>query len=282
MIELIAANAYEIFGGILLVLALALAAVKSKAIDVPGALAGAFISFAAFLAGGVAWLLIIVAFFGISSLLTRFKYDYKRSLGSAQEKGGKRSWPNAVANGAVSAVVAIAEIFTHQEIFIVAFLGSVAAAMGDTVATEIGLLSKSKPRSITNLKKFVAPGTSGGVSLLGELAALGSALGIAVIGLYIGILGGIAFKDILSGVLAIVVGAFLATNLDSLIGERAQGLNKCQICGALTENRTHCGREAIPVKGVRALDNNGVNLIATIAAAILSIALFLLFVRTIP
>ena len=103
----------------------------------------------------------MIVFFVTGSALTRFHYEYKKKLGSAQEKGGTRSWPNAIANGGLSAAIAIAEYFTHQEIFVIAFLTSVAAAMSDTIATEIGLLSKSKPKLITNLSKTVEPGTSG-------------------------------------------------------------------------------------------------------------------------
>src|SRR5579864_8327926 len=150
----------QIVAGALLIILLAVVAVRSRAIDISGALLGALISFTAFLAGGLAWLLVIVAFFAISSLLTRFRYDYKKKLGSAQEKGGVRSWPNTLANGLIAGLAATAEIVTHQEIFMVAFLGSIATAMSDTVATEIGLLSSSRPRLISNLRKFVEPGTS--------------------------------------------------------------------------------------------------------------------------
>ena len=112
--------------GAVLILLLAVVAVRSRAIDVSGALLGALISFTAFLAGGLSWLLVIVAFFAISSVLTRFRYDYKKKLESAQEKGGVRSWPNTLANGLIAGLAATAEIVTHQDIFMVAFLGSIA------------------------------------------------------------------------------------------------------------------------------------------------------------
>ena len=260
---------------------LALAAYKAKAIDATGALAGGVISFAAFLAGGYSWLLVIVAFFAISSFLTRYRYDYKKQLGSAQEKGGVRSWPNTLANGLVAGLAALAEIATHQDIFIVGFMGAIAAAMSDTVATEIGLLSRSKPRMIVNLKKFVEPGTSGGITLMGELACLTSALVIAAIGNILGILSG-SLRTLSAAALSVILGAIIATNFDSLIGGTVQGRNKCVVCGVKTEALTHHDKPTVSIQGKRFLDNNVVNLIATLTGALASIALFLLFLTVIP
>jgi uncharacterized protein (TIGR00297 family) len=270
----------QIVAGAFLVILLAVVAVRSRAIDISGALLGALISFTVFLAGGLSWLLVIVVFFAISSVLTRFRYDYKKKLESAQEKGGVRSWPNTLANGLIAGLAATAEIVTHQDIFMVAFLGSIAAAMSDTVATEIGLLSSSKPRLISNLRKFVEPGTSGGVSLLGELAGLASALGIALIGISLGIIHG-DFQLISAAVLSVIFGAIIATNFDSLIGGTVQGRNKCQECGAMTENLSHHDKPTISVKGRRFLDNNAVNLIATFTGAVVSVGLFLVLLRII-
>ncbi len=271
----------ELALGVILILVLAIVAYKAKAIDVPGAAAGAVISFVAFLAGGFAWLIVIVAFFAISSVLTRFRYDYKKQLGSAQEKGGVRSWPNTLANGLIAGLAALGEIATHEDIFIVAFLGSIAAAMSDTVATEIGLLSKSKPRLIVNLKKFVEPGISGGVTLLGELACVTSALVITAIGTSLGILAG-NYRILAAASFSVIFGAIIATNFDSVLGGTIQGRNKCQVCGASTEGLTHHDTPTVSVAGKKLIDNNAVNLIATLAGALVSMGLFALLLLVIP
>jgi uncharacterized protein (TIGR00297 family) len=272
---------FQIVIGVILITILAVVAYRSRAIDALGAGAGAVISFVAFVAGGFAWLLVIVAFFGISSVLTRYRYDYKKQLGSAQEKGGVRSWPNTIANGLVAGLAALGEIATHQDLFIVAFLGSIAAAMSDTVATEIGLLSKSKPRSILNLKKFVEPGTSGGITLLGELACVTSALVLTAIGASLGILAG-NYRNILAAVLSVIFGAIIATNFDSLLGGTVQGRNKCVVCGAKTEALTHHDVSTVSVSGNRILENNAVNLIATLCGALVAMGLYLLLHVAIP
>ncbi len=271
----------QIVIGTLVICALGLAAYKAKAIDAAGALSGGVISFAAFLAGGYPWLIVIVAFFAISSLLTRFRYSFKQQLGSAQEKGGVRSWPNTLANGLVAGVAALAEIATHQDVFIVGFMGAIAAAMSDTVATEVGLLSKSKPRMIVNLKKFVEPGTSGGVTLMGELACLTSALVITAIGNILGILSG-SFRTLSAAALSVILGAIIATNFDSLLGGTVQGRNRCVVCDIRTEALTHHDKQTVSIEGSRFLDNNVVNLIATLSGALVAIGLFLLLLVFIP
>lgn len=267
--------------GLIVIAVLAVLAIKAKAIDVSGAVVGAVICFVVFLAGGFPWLIVIIAFFVISSILTRYHYEYKKKLGSAQEKGGVRSWPNTLANGSIAALAAIAEILTHQDVFIVAFLGSVAAAMSDTVATEIGLLSKSKPRLIVNLKKFVEPGTSGGITLVGEIACLASAVIITAIGTSLRVITG-GYRELSAASIAVVGGAIIATNFDSLLGGTVQGRNRCSVCGAQTEALTHHGVATTSISGKRLIDNNAVNLIATFAGAVVSIGIFITLLALVP
>ncbi|MHB8567461.1 MAG: DUF92 domain-containing protein [Nitrososphaerales archaeon] len=265
---------WELLSGSLFIVILAYAAIRAHAIDLSGSVAGAIITFIVFIAGGARWLAIIVAFFIISSALTRVGYEYKKRLGSAQEKGGRRSWPNTVANGGVAAILALAEIYSHQQLLVVAFLSSIAAALADTVATEVGLLSKSKPRLITRLSRIIEPGTSGGVTGLGELVAFGSALGISALGVLLSIIGRSGQLSALAAMVSVVTGAFLGTAIDSFLGATVQGMRRCEICGSLTENRYHHGEEAKIVKGSRYIDNNVVNFVGILAGALLSAALY--------
>jgi uncharacterized protein (TIGR00297 family) len=260
--------------GIIAIVALAVLALKAKAIDLPGAIAGAVITFVAFLAGGFAWLFVIVAFFVMSAIFTRVRYDYKASLGGAEEKGGTRSWPNTVANGLVAAVAGVLELAFHQSIFAIAFLGAIAAAMSDTIATEVGLLSRSNPRAITHLGKLVKPGTSGGVSLLGELAAICSSLGIAVLAVLLRILP--TTTQSVYGFVAVLIGGFLGTNIDSLLGATVQAKRKCVVCGEITEKLVHHEKGTVVVRGSRLVDNNVVNLLGSFFGAGLAMLIFVL------
>ena len=263
-----------VLAGVLLIAALALIAVRARAIDKSGALTGSLITFATFISGGFSWLFVTVVFFVVSSVLTRFRYDYKLSIGSAQEKGGTRSWPNTLANGLISAVAATAYLVFRQEIFAIAFLGAVAVAMSDTIATEVGLLSNSKPRSITNPSKIVEPGTSGGVSALGELAALASSLGIGLLGLVIGVVP-FGTSIVVPFALSVTFGGIVGTNIDSLLGGTIQAQRRCVQCDLVTESKAHHGRPTAVVRGNRYVDNNVVNFVAIALGSLVAIAIYL-------
>jgi uncharacterized protein (TIGR00297 family) len=268
----------QLIAGIVLVSVLAYLAVRLGAIDWPGALLGEVIAILAFVAGGIFWLIIIVLFFVISSAFTRYRYEYKRKLGSAQEKGGRRSWPNTLANGGIAACASVAEILTHSNVFAVAFVTSVAAALSDTLATEIGLLSNSRPRLLTNLREFVSPGTSGGVTGLGEVVALLSSSGMAFVGLGTKVIPTATIYLAGSGFFAVVAGAMIGTTLDSFLGSTVQSVNKCVVCGALTENTRHHDKPTILVRGSRLLDNNSVNLVGILVGAASSVIIYALLV----
>jgi len=127
-----------------------------------------------------------------------------------------------------------------SDLFIYAFVGSVATANGDTLASEIGQTSRSKPRMITTLKETDA-GVDGGVTPLGEMAALAGSAVIGLLATGMGMLGSI-------GIIVGAIGGFLGTNFDSLLGATLQRQGK--------------------------LSNNGVNLIATAFGAVVGAALW--------
>jgi uncharacterized protein (TIGR00297 family) len=270
------ASGIEIIAGSALILVLAFIAIRWRAIDLAGATAGAIFSFIVFLAGGFSWLFMIIIFFAVSSALTKYKYDYKRTLGFAQDKLGTRSWPNSIANGGVAAIASLAYIYEHSEIFAVMFLTSVAIALSDTLATEVGLLSHSKPRLMTNLSKTVEPGTSGGVSLLGNGTAVLSAVGISGLGIILAIVDGTNVRTISIAALSVISGALIGVFFDSVLGATVQGSNKCTVCGKITENLVHHDQRTITVRGLRYIDNNVVNFASIMTGAICSIGIYVL------
>ena len=79
---------------------------------------------------------------------------------------------NVLANGGPLATIAILYYISHNDpIFMLSFVGSISFALSDTIATELGLLSKVKPRSLLTGKQ-IDKGQSGGVTIQGEIAAL--------------------------------------------------------------------------------------------------------------
>jgi uncharacterized protein (TIGR00297 family) len=266
----------ELLVGGILIIGLGAVAIKWRAIDLLGAFSGGIISLLAFLAGGFSWLLMIVIFFGVSSAFTKYRYDYKRTLGFAQDKSGTRSWPNSLANGGVAAIASVGDLYTHSEIFAVMFLTSVVTALSDTLATEIGLLSHSRPRMITRISKLVEPGTSGGITFLGNVAALLSASGLSVLGAAVSVFQDTGPSVTASAILAVIIGAIIGVFFDSLLGATVQGVNKCAVCGKTTENLVHHDQKTVTVRGLRIIDNNVVNFVGILVGALASIGIFLL------
>lgn len=255
---------------------LAVGSWKAHILDRWGAITAFLIGFVtfAFPPDGWKWFIILLVFLMVSSYMTHYKYQVKRKKGFAQEKGGARGWPNVSANGAVAGFLVLLMPFFPREQVLAAFLGAIATANADTLATEIGLLNPTDPRLITDLRKVVPAGTSGGISILGELATLFGALLIGVAAGVLGMTGNPAWP------LSVTIGTTVTAGLvgcsvDSVIGATVQGMYKCSVCSKITENRRHCRSPSIPLRGHAVIDNNVVNLIATVFGA--GVAALLLF-----
>ncbi len=255
------------------VVAFALAAVLLKTIDGRGFLASAVVGFSIIYGGGPSWFVIVAVFFALGVVFTLYKYGYKRNLGTAQEKGGARNWPNILANGGVASAIALFNFFGPTLALSVLFVGAISTSAADTVATELGLLSHGKPRLFTNPAKAVLPGTSGGVTPLGVLGAIFASL----------IIGSMAFfLSVGPGQLTVVpicvIGGVLGASFDSFLGATVQRRGFCAVCLKPTEALKHCGEGTRVSGGTRYIENNVVNLLATVAGAAAALAVFLILI----
>lgn len=218
------------------------------------------------------WFALLLIFFFISFYFTRFRYHDKYILGSAEGKGGTRSWNNVLANGGVVLVIAIIEFFIHGEIFAAAFLGAIATSTSDTLATEVGLLSKKSPRLITRLSIIVNPGLSGGVTTLGLIMAL---VGSSIIGL-VGVVLGFINGDYIKILIISIFSGFFGATVDSLFGATIQGSYRCKVCGVQTENQLHHDEPTKLFRGFSFVGNSAVNLFSTSAGAVFATILFII------
>ena len=161
--------------------ALALVAYAAGALDPGGAAVGTVLGTMVFT--GLEWsgFLVLVTFILAGSSATRLGWVRKSRLGTAEPRGGRRRFANAIANGGVAALCALFALATpHREMFVLAFVCSLAAATADTLESEIGSLWGHPTVLITTLQP-VPPGTDGGVSLTGTLAGLAGASLIAAV-----------------------------------------------------------------------------------------------------
>jgi uncharacterized protein (TIGR00297 family) len=246
--------------GLLVSVAIAFGGYRARALTIDGALAAIVVGTAVFGFGGLRWAAVMVGFFVLSSALSRVGRRRKRSSELFVEKGSRRDAVQVLANGGVAALLAVAHQLGGVGNLFPAFLGAMAAATADTWSTEIGSLSASPPRSILT-GKIVEPGSSGGVTLLGMLAALGG-------GLAVGLIGGGANSHALRLILVGAVAGLAGSVADSLLGASIQRMYRCPNCLTQTERRVHgCGTATVPVRGLAAVNNDTVNGLTTLIGA---------------
>jgi uncharacterized protein (TIGR00297 family) len=210
---------------VILLVIIGLITYKRKALDLLGSIFMIVMGVIIIFAAGVNWLLLIFLFLILGVGFTRYKHDYKKEIGVYE---GTRTIKNVVSNGIVAFVMAAFGNYAG-------FIGSIATATADTMASEVGVATT--PRLITNFKK-VAPGTDGGVSVLGTFAGI---IGAGLIGLAAYILG--IYPDLVRTMeIALVAGTF-GCFVDSILGA------------------------VLEIKGY--LSNEHVNLLATLAGALL-------------
>jgi uncharacterized protein (TIGR00297 family) len=148
--------------------------------------------------------------------------------------------------------------------------GALATANADTWATELGVLSKSPPRMITQLGKTVAPGTSGGISSAGTLAALAGASFISALHvLFIALgLNVIAMHAGMAVLIAVILGGIAGALFDSFLGATVQAMYYSTPRQKETEKPVEKdGSLNQPIRGWRWLSNDWVNFIATLFGA---------------
>ncbi len=243
--------------GVLLASGVAWGAYRMRLLTRDGALGAAVVGASVFGLGGWQPSLLMVVFFFTSSLLPRV-------LGRSGQSERRNFW-QVMANGGAPTLTVWLAFFAPAlaERAWLAYIASLACATGDTWATEIGIRYGRQPRLILTGAP-VPPGTSGAVSLAGTLGALlGSGLiaGLGALGM-----------GLSAGRFLWVWGAALTgVMLDSLLGASVQARFECPQCQKLTESRLHCGVPAEWRSGWRWLDNNGVNALATLGAAMMGL-----------
>ncbi|QIO23788.1 DUF92 domain-containing protein [Haloarcula sp. JP-L23] len=211
--------------------------------SLPGMLTGVLLSLLTIVLGGYGWFAMLITFFGLGGLSTKYRYEEKKDRGIAEENEGARGSGNVLANSIVAlvAVLAWAASPSHTAVdptlFLYAFAGAVAAAMTDTFSSEFGGLYDN-PRLITTFQP-VEPGTDGGVTWQGVVAGLvGSGIIAGIAAVTIGTVGSV-------GAAVILVCGFVGMTVDSLLGATVEGT---------------------------VVGNQGVNALATLAAALTGVA----------
>lgn len=179
--------------------------------------------------GTIGWqgYLVVMFYFLVGSAVTRVGKAQKEAEGIAEKRDGARGPENVWGSALVGALCAVGiGIFNAgfntfwpftpnpQMLLLLAFVASFSTKLSDTCASEVGKAYGKRTFLITTLQP-VPRGTEGAVSLEGTLAGVLASGALAAVGWGMGVI------DVL-GVLWCVVAAFVATNLESVIGATLQ------------------------------------------------------------
>jgi uncharacterized protein (TIGR00297 family) len=261
--------------GLLVGLTLAILGIVFKALTWDGAIAGFYFGIIILGLGSWTWGVMYVSFFILGSLFTFVGRKRKKSITQEFEKGETaRDSIQAMVNSIVPAILAFIFAIIQKPILTVMAAGAIAVSLGDTLGTEIGSLSRFKPRLSTKLWVSVERGTPGAISIIGLLASI---IGAGIIGL-IGI--GVGYLETIIGnhpvlpneiwwfVGIVTIGGTIGAYFDSVFACTIQKLNKCTVCGKITEKSIHCKEKTEYHKGKKWMQNDVVNLISIVIGAV--------------
>ncbi|MFB3132271.1 MAG: DUF92 domain-containing protein [Rhodothermales bacterium] len=249
------------------------AAYRLRFLNGPGAIAGGLLAASLIGLGGWAWAVPAFAFFVLSSLLSQVGRRRKAAVEAVSEKGSLRDAAQVYANGGVGWTLLLLYAVFPAEVFYWGFLGAFAAATADTWGTELGTLSPRLPR-LNTTGRAVPRGTSGAVSVLGTVGALGGAL-VIWLSAWPFAAARYAQVGLFAAAGAVVLGGFLASLVDSLAGATVQARFRDLRTGQETEHSASAGGEHPLVRGWRWLGNDQVNWLCTFSGAVFAMACFL-------
>lgn len=171
---------------------------------------------------------VVMFYFLVGSLITRVGMAQKEAEGIAEKRSGARGPENVWGSALTATLCALGVWATSSGIFptpqtlhptpytllLLGYVASFSTKLSDTCASEVGKAYGRSTFLITTLQP-VPRGTEGAVSLEGTLAGAAASLAQALLGWGVGLID-------LYGVLLCVVAAFIATNLESVIGATLQ------------------------------------------------------------
>jgi uncharacterized protein (TIGR00297 family) len=168
---------------------------------------------------------VVMVYFLVGSAVTRVGMAQKEAEGIAEKRSGERGpenvWGSAL-TGALCAVGVLIVSFLNGgasgpwliSLLALGYVASFSTKLADTCASEIGKAYGQRTFLITNLQP-VPRGTEGAVSLEGTLAGVVASIAIALVGWAVGLIS-------LWMIAICAVAAFIATNLESVIGATLQ------------------------------------------------------------
>ena len=169
--------------------AVALAVALLRLVAPSGAVAGLVLGTVILAFGGWPAYALLWVFFLAGTAATRLGYRAKVARGVAQAESGRRGARHAIANCGVAAVILLVAGGRRDPLpaaVFAAVAGSFAAALADTLGTEVGSLAGRRPISLFSLAPVPA-GTPGAVSWQGTAVGAAGALLVGALAWALGV-----------------------------------------------------------------------------------------------
>jgi len=176
--------------------------------------------------GSLGWrgYLVVLFYFLVGSGVTRIGMAQKTAEGIAENREGMRGpenvWGSALVGALCAGGVLLISLLNLQEgrelvpLLTLGYVASFSTKLSDTCASEVGKAYGKRTFLITTFQP-VPRGTEGAVSLEGTLAGVVASVAIGLVGWAVGLIDPV-------GVGICTIAAFIATNLESVIGATLQ------------------------------------------------------------
>ena len=301
-------NIPRLITAVILSFGLAFHGYSKKSLNINGAMSALLVGFTSF-AVSIRFGIILILFYYTSSKLTKLKEAVKAKLEDEYVSGGQRGCTQVFACSLLGTIVCVLfYVYVGDDCHVdftgnssmtdlnflqfrvsknqaAAYLWSMyiahySCATADTWASELGILSKERPRLITSLLlRDVPHGTNGGVSILGTLASMAGGAFIGIIFWILSFLDSshprdnhVQYPMILVGMLC----GFFGSLIDSILGATVQATyyskdRKCIVKKLKIANGSICMTGIDRICGVDILSNEAVNFLSTFLTMALSI-----------
>jgi uncharacterized protein (TIGR00297 family) len=227
----VSVSIYYIIASSAILIILFILALKFRIFDLKGAIAALIVGVFILALGSLYWLILMLIFAITAQMATKFRIKEKTQKKLQEGEHGERHASNVIYAALIGIAIAAMNAtkiggFPYFLIFAVSF----ASVNADTFASEIGVFDNNV-YMITGFKK-ITPGINGGISLLGEAAAL---LGSFIIGISYIALDFHGFSIV--PLIAITLLGFVGCQIDSILGalfENRGKMSKGQVNAAST------------------------------------------------